>query len=216
MAHIRDPFLHEFENMSRNRSFPKAMLACSASRSLCSKWPGVVEQWEEPKTQSPKLPKLSSEATEEAPAEASEEAPAEQPAPPEAELTYAWQQTDAEVKVYVSFDQAEDLTDVTESQVQSEFGEWSASLLINVDRGAMLAAGGMEELPNQGVLEVVVLLLKLSQVRGSRPDLCLVLMSATMESEKLVRYFGSPSSVPVLSIPGRTFPAKTSDLELRV
>ena len=43
-----------------------------------------------------------------------------------------------------------------------EFGEWSASLLINVDRGAMLAAGGMEELPNQGVLEVVVLLLKLS------------------------------------------------------
>ena len=84
MAHIRDPFLHEFENMSRNRSFPKAMLACSASRSLCSKWPGVVEQWEEPKTQSPKLPKLSSEATEEAPAEASEEAPAEQPAPPEA------------------------------------------------------------------------------------------------------------------------------------
>lgn len=51
------------------------------------------------------------------------------------ELTYAWQQTDAEVKVYVSFDQAEDLSDVTESQVQSEFGEWSASLLINVDRG---------------------------------------------------------------------------------
>lgn len=34
-----------------------------------------------------------------------------------------------------------------------------------------------------------------------------------MESEKLVRYFGSPSSVPVLSIPGRTFPVQQFWLE---
>ncbi|CAE6921256.1 PPID [Symbiodinium sp. KB8] len=128
--------------MSRNRSCPEAMLACSASRSLCSNWPWVLEQWEDPKTPNPesklqKFREFSSEASEEPSAEASEQAPAEEPALPEAELTYAWQQTDAEVKVYVSFDQAEDLFDVTESQVQSEFGEWSASLLINVDRGAL-------------------------------------------------------------------------------
>ncbi|CAE7630576.1 Fkbp4 [Symbiodinium pilosum] len=51
------------------------------------------------------------------------------------ELTYAWQQTDDEVKVYVSFDQSDDLSDVKDSQVQAEFGEWSASLLINVEGG---------------------------------------------------------------------------------
>ncbi|CAE7404825.1 Dhx29, partial [Symbiodinium sp. CCMP2456] len=58
-----------------------------------------------------------------------------------------------------------------------------------------------------------LLMLLLRQVRASRPDLCLCLMSATMESDKLVRYFGSPSSVPVLSIPGRTFPVQQFWLE---
>ena len=33
---------------------------------------------------------------------------------------------------------------------------------------------------------------------------------ATMDTEKLVRYFGSPSTVPVLSIPGRTFPVPST------
>ncbi|CAJ1388741.1 unnamed protein product, partial [Effrenium voratum] len=36
---------------------------------------------------------------------------------------------------------------------------------------------------------------------------------ATLETEKLVRYFGSASSVPVLSIPGRTFPVQQFWLE---
>ncbi|CAE7032142.1 FKBP4 [Symbiodinium natans] len=51
------------------------------------------------------------------------------------ELSYAWQQTDEEVKVYVSFDQSDDLLGVKDTQVQAEFGEWSASLLISVDAG---------------------------------------------------------------------------------
>eukprot|EP00913_Durusdinium_trenchii_P029296 g27463.t1 len=58
-----------------------------------------------------------------------------------------------------------------------------------------------------------LLLLLLRQIRTTRPDLRLVLMSATMETDKLVRYFGSPSSVPVLSIPGRTFPVQQFWLE---
>jgi len=49
------------------------------------------------------------------------------------ELTYAWQQTDAEVKVYIPFDQSEELTKVQQSQVQVDFGEWSASVLIQLE-----------------------------------------------------------------------------------
>mmetsp|Transcript_10381 Transcript_10381/g.24999 ORF Transcript_10381/g.24999 Transcript_10381/m.24999 type:complete len:344 (+) Transcript_10381:32-1063(+) len=51
------------------------------------------------------------------------------------ELTYAWQQTDAEVKVYISFDQCDELASVKESQVKAEFGEWSASVVIQMDSG---------------------------------------------------------------------------------
>eukprot|EP00434_Breviolum_minutum_P021929 symbB.v1.2.019357.t1/scaffold1564.1/size111405/8 len=58
-----------------------------------------------------------------------------------------------------------------------------------------------------------LLLLLLRQIRTTRPDLRLVLMSATMETDKLVRYFGSPATVPVLSIPGRTFPVQQFWLE---
>lgn len=47
------------------------------------------------------------------------------------ELTYSWQQTDEEVKVYVSFDQSEELQNgVNESDVSCEFGEWSLLLVI--------------------------------------------------------------------------------------
>ncbi|CAK9023777.1 unnamed protein product, partial [Durusdinium trenchii] len=51
-------------------------------------------------------------------------------------LTYAWQQTDTEIKVYISFDQSEDhlqeLQNVKESQVKAAFGEWSATVLIEL------------------------------------------------------------------------------------
>lgn len=47
------------------------------------------------------------------------------------ELTYAWEQSDEHVKVYVSFDQSEELQNgVKESDVSCEFGEWSFCLVI--------------------------------------------------------------------------------------
>lgn len=46
-------------------------------------------------------------------------------------LTYSWQQTDDHVKVYVAFDQSEELSGgVDKSRVQIEYGEWSILLLI--------------------------------------------------------------------------------------
>mmetsp|Transcript_80614 Transcript_80614/g.250171 ORF Transcript_80614/g.250171 Transcript_80614/m.250171 type:complete len:937 (-) Transcript_80614:120-2930(-) len=56
-----------------------------------------------------------------------------------------------------------------------------------------------------------LLLLLLRHIRGTRPDLRIVLMSATLEVDKLVRYFGN--HVPVMSIPGRTFPVETFWME---
>jgi len=57
-----------------------------------------------------------------------------------------------------------------------------------------------------------LLILLLRQImRQNRPDLRLVLMSATIEVEKLSRYFGG--NVPTMSIPGRTFPVETFWLE---
>jgi len=48
------------------------------------------------------------------------------------ELTYAWVQSDDDVKIYVPFDQSEELSGgVDESRVKVEFGEWSALLVIN-------------------------------------------------------------------------------------
>merc|ERR1719345_508967 len=72
-------------------------------------------------------------------------APAEQPPPldmaardearkPEVnvrELLYSWEQQDDHVKIYVSFDQCEELAGgVDESRVETEFGEWSILLVI--------------------------------------------------------------------------------------
>jgi len=77
-----------------------------------------------------------------------EEPPEEPPAPPppvdlntrdEAskpdvavrELTYAWQQSDDDVKIYISFDQSEELQGgVDESRLSVDFGEWSVLLVI--------------------------------------------------------------------------------------
>merc|ERR1712087_316373 len=47
------------------------------------------------------------------------------------ELKYAWQQTDEDIKIYISFDQSDELSDgVDESRVQVEYGEWSVLLVI--------------------------------------------------------------------------------------
>merc|ERR1719401_138310 len=47
------------------------------------------------------------------------------------ELTYAWQQTDDEIKIYVPFDQHEELQNaVSEDRMTCEFGEWSLLLVI--------------------------------------------------------------------------------------
>merc|ERR1712176_1162163 len=47
------------------------------------------------------------------------------------ELKYAWQQTDEDIKIYISFDQSDELKDgVDESRVQVEYGEWSILLVI--------------------------------------------------------------------------------------
>lgn len=56
-----------------------------------------------------------------------------------------------------------------------------------------------------------LLMLLLRQLRQGRPDLRVVVMSATLEVDKLVRYFGHSS--PVVSIPGRAFPVQTFWLE---
>eukprot|EP00812_Abedinium_dasypus_P009123 NODE_2836_length_867_cov_333.883005.p1 GENE.NODE_2836_length_867_cov_333.883005~~NODE_2836_length_867_cov_333.883005.p1 ORF type:complete len:225 (-),score=48.19 NODE_2836_length_867_cov_333.883005:176-826(-) len=51
-------------------------------------------------------------------------------------LTYAWEQTDDEVKIYVPFDQSEELSKgVDASAVKVEFGEWNVLLLIRSDEG---------------------------------------------------------------------------------
>mmetsp|Transcript_67792 Transcript_67792/g.220704 ORF Transcript_67792/g.220704 Transcript_67792/m.220704 type:complete len:1639 (+) Transcript_67792:67-4983(+) len=57
-----------------------------------------------------------------------------------------------------------------------------------------------------------LLILLLRQIlKQHRTDLRVVLMSATLEVEKITRYFGG--AVPSLAIPGRTFPVETFWLE---
>eukprot|EP00928_Gymnodinium_smaydae_P060583 TRINITY_DN4429_c0_g1_i1.p1 TRINITY_DN4429_c0_g1~~TRINITY_DN4429_c0_g1_i1.p1 ORF type:complete len:386 (-),score=84.16 TRINITY_DN4429_c0_g1_i1:219-1376(-) len=48
------------------------------------------------------------------------------------ELKYSWQQSDDDVKIYVSFDQSSELEGgVDDSRVKVEFGEWSVLLVID-------------------------------------------------------------------------------------
>merc|ERR1712151_1464612 len=50
------------------------------------------------------------------------------------ELSYSWQQSDDDVKVYISFEQSDELSSgVDESRVQVEYGEWSVLLVIRSD-----------------------------------------------------------------------------------
>lgn len=47
------------------------------------------------------------------------------------ELTYAWQQSEEDVKIYIPFDQSDELKDgVEESRIQVEYAEWSILLVI--------------------------------------------------------------------------------------
>ncbi|KAL4925908.1 putative ATP dependent RNA helicase [Aspergillus undulatus] len=54
------------------------------------------------------------------------------------------------------------------------------------------------------------LLIVLRRLMAKRPDLKLILMSATLEANRFSTYLGG---VPVLNIPGRTFPVETKFLE---
>lgn len=54
------------------------------------------------------------------------------------------------------------------------------------------------------------LLIVLRRLMQKRPDLKLILMSATLEAERFSTYLGG---VPVLNIPGRTFPVEMKYLE---
>lgn len=54
------------------------------------------------------------------------------------------------------------------------------------------------------------LLIVLRRLMQKRPDLKLILMSATLEANRFSTYLGG---VPILNIPGRTFPVETKFLE---
>ncbi|KAI0257581.1 P-loop containing nucleoside triphosphate hydrolase protein [Lactifluus subvellereus] len=59
-------------------------------------------------------------------------------------------------------------------------------------------------------IESDFLLIVLKALLVQRPDLRVVLMSATIDSEKISRYFGD---CPVIHVPGRTFPVNVKYLE---
>uniref|UniRef100_A0A8D8TQP8 RNA helicase n=1 Tax=Cacopsylla melanoneura TaxID=428564 RepID=A0A8D8TQP8_9HEMI len=55
------------------------------------------------------------------------------------------------------------------------------------------------------------LLMLLTEILPFRPDLKVILMSATMDAQMFAEYFGP--NTPILTIPGRTFPVKSVFLE---
>ncbi|KAG8735300.1 hypothetical protein FRC10_010760 [Ceratobasidium sp. 414] len=62
-------------------------------------------------------------------------------------------------------------------------------------------------------IESDFLLIVVKSLMQRRPDLKIVLMSATVDAEKVSAYFGGPSICPVLLVPGRTFPVQIQYLE---
>jgi len=52
------------------------------------------------------------------------------------------------------------------------------------------------------------------EVQRARPDLALLVMSATIETEPVARLLGSADSAPVLRCPGRMFPVRTRYLQV--
>ena len=67
----------------------------------------------------------------------------------------------------------------------------------------------VDEVHERG-LESDFLLLALKDMLPSRPDLKVILMSATMDADRFSAYFGG---APIFQVPGRTFPVKTLYLE---
>ncbi|KAI9310937.1 P-loop containing nucleoside triphosphate hydrolase protein [Dichotomocladium elegans] len=63
---------------------------------------------------------------------------------------------------------------------------------------------------HERTLENDFLLILLRQLCHRRPDLKVVLMSATVEAERFSNYFGG---CPILTVPGRTFPVQVKYLE---
>ncbi|KAI1797739.1 P-loop containing nucleoside triphosphate hydrolase protein [Ganoderma leucocontextum] len=63
---------------------------------------------------------------------------------------------------------------------------------------------------HERTIESDFLLIVLKSLIVQRPDLKIVLMSATLDAEKISNYFGG---CPVLSVPGRTFPVDVRFLE---
>ncbi|CDO72377.1 hypothetical protein BN946_scf184977.g76 [Trametes cinnabarina] len=63
---------------------------------------------------------------------------------------------------------------------------------------------------HERTIESDFLLIVLKSLLAQRPDLKVVLMSATLEAEKISNYFGG---CPVLCVPGRTFPVDVRFLE---
>ncbi|TBU35097.1 P-loop containing nucleoside triphosphate hydrolase protein [Dichomitus squalens] len=63
---------------------------------------------------------------------------------------------------------------------------------------------------HERTIESDFLLIVLKSLLLQRPDLKIILMSATLEAEKISAYFGG---CPVLSVPGRTFPVDVRFLE---
>jgi hypothetical protein len=67
----------------------------------------------------------------------------------------------------------------------------------------------VDEVHERG-LESDFLLLALKDMLPKRPDLKVILMSATMDADRFSAYFGG---APIFKVPGRTFPVKTLYLE---
>ena len=57
------------------------------------------------------------------------------------------------------------------------------------------------------------LLLILKRIRKQRPELKLVLMSATINADEFANYFKGSTAVPIINVSGRTFPVKSFYLE---
>ncbi|XP_074944556.1 putative ATP-dependent RNA helicase DHX57 isoform X1 [Phalacrocorax aristotelis] len=106
-------------------------------------------------------------------------------------------------------------------QIRLESVKSSATRLLYCTTGVLLRR--LEgDLTLQGVTHVIVdevherteesdfLLLVLKDIMVQRPDLCIILMSATLNAELFSEYF---HSCPIINIPGRTFPVDQFFLE---
>ncbi|KAM9298490.1 putative ATP-dependent RNA helicase DHX57 isoform 2-T3 [Morus bassanus] len=106
-------------------------------------------------------------------------------------------------------------------QIRLESVKSSATRLLYCTTGVLLRR--LEgDLTLQGITHVIVdevherteesdfLLLVLKDIMVQRPDLCIILMSATLNAELFSQYF---HSCPIINIPGRTFPVDQFFLE---